>query len=145
MQIAASVDVLGSVGGEVTKDTFVNDGRKTVQLQQGVLQRRRGEKYFATVFQSPADVLAHSVALPVSIPQLVRLVNDNEVPLEGLDFSRPTAGKMQRTNNDAFVREGIRVPVPYLLPVRLGVEDQGWQVKLLLKFQMTLSKLITLV
>ena len=62
---------------DVTKQVFVDQGRKTVKFDQRILQRCRCKQQLATVFGCPANALPDLVARPIGVTKLMGLVDDN--------------------------------------------------------------------
>jgi len=134
-QVAADVRVLRAERREVAEDVFVNDGGQAVEFQERVLERGGCGQDFLAAFECPSDILPHLVALPVAVPQLMSLVDDAEVPLDGVNLRSMTTGEVQRGDRDCVGVEGVGIPGCLSISIGLGIEDHSREMELLLQFQ----------
>jgi len=129
-KVAAGACVLGAKGVDVAKQALVDERREPIQLQKGVLQRRRREEEIAAVFRGPTDPLANLVARPVGVVELVSLVDDDQIPFDRFKLFTERVRVVQRHDQDGAAVQ--RVP---RFAVHLGIQHDSRQAELLLDLQ----------
>ena len=133
--ITAIVDVLRSERCQVTKQPVIDQGRKAIEFEQGVLQRRRRQKQLFAIFCCPTDTLAQPVAFPVGVTELVGFINNHKIPGNLFEFFRPAGGKVHGANDDLLVPERVRNTKLLLVFIGFCIQNDGWQVEFLGEFQ----------
>jgi len=128
--ISAIVDVLRSERCQVTKQPVINQCRKAIEFEQGVLQRGRRQKQLFAIFCCPSDTLAQPIAFPVGITELVGFINNHKIPGNLFEFFRPAGGKVHGANDDLLVPEWVRNTMLLLVFIGFCIQNDGWQIKL---------------
>jgi hypothetical protein len=82
IQVATRRYILTTERIHISKDVFINQRGKPVQLKQGVLHRGGCQQQLAAIFGGPAQPLPNLVALTVGVAELVRFVNDYQSSIE---------------------------------------------------------------
>ena len=128
--ITAIVDVLRSERCQVTKQPVIDQCRKAIEFEQGVLQRRCRQKELFSLFCCPADTLAQPVAFPVGITELVGFINNNKIPGNLFELFRPAGSKVHGANDDLLVPERVRNTKLLLVFIGFCIQNNGWQIEL---------------
>src|SRR5690606_29984960 len=119
---------------DIAEDVLVDERREAVELEQGVLKRRGGKQKLAAIGRGPADALAHLVARAVGVAELVRLVDDDEVPRDATQLVADGVREVEGEDDDGPRLEGV-APEPSRFLVRLRIEDEGRQVEFFLELE----------
>ena len=90
---------------------LVDDRGKSVQLKQGILQRRGRQEYLPNPGQSSLDGLPRVVAFTVGIAQLVRLVDHRQIPANIADGLFHPRREMDGHDADDILIERVVHPV----------------------------------
>jgi hypothetical protein len=119
---------------QVTEDPPVDDADQPVQLQQGVLQRRSGQKDLGMDIGEPVPQrVGDNVAGLVDISQTVRLVVDDEVPANPTHIVDLRLCELVGADNGSVVLEGVVDALLSPLIAALGFENDGFEGKLVLQ------------
>ncbi len=110
---------------KITEGIIINDTHEAKEFEKRVLKRRCGEEHLGRMGNRCFYSIGDPVRGLIHIPQMVRLVNDDEVPLDLLDVSVLAPGEMIRTDDDVTLIERIEVSFPYLLIETLRFQDKG--------------------
>ncbi len=116
---------------EVAEGMLVDEAHQAEQLQQGVLQRRRGEQQFVPAGQGLLERIGDDVRRLVDVAEAVRFVNHHQIPRHGLDVAGLALGELVGANNDLGCLEGADLALADGGVVRLGFEDAARQKELL--------------
>ena len=138
VQISIDVGIQTSESRQVAEHLVVDQSGEPVEFRKRILQRCRRQKNLSSVLQSPADILPDSIALLMSVTQLMRFINHHKIPLDFSYLGRHFADVMIRGNDDTAVVKGIPVPLFLHLPPRFGIKDQRRQIKLLFQLDLPL-------
>ncbi len=77
------------------------------------------------------DGVRDPVCRLVDVPEVMGLIDDNEVPIDPPYVSVPARGEVIGADDDLSLVEGVQVPLLYLLVEGLRLQDQGGQEELL--------------
>ena len=133
-QVATSIRVLGSKRIDIAEDVLIDQGRETVELEERVLERGRGQQKLAAVSCGKANSLADLVARTVGVPQLVGLIDDDEIPSDAANVVAKAVGEGVGTDENRIWPQGIAAGL-LGLAVGLRVEHSCRQIELLGKFK----------
>ena len=87
---------------QVTEDIIVNDGNKTIEFQDGVLERGCCKQNLFPVRESKLDGVCRLVGGLIDIAEAVSLVNNGQIPLRMTDVRSFSLGELVRTD-DYFI------------------------------------------
>lgn len=119
---------------EVTEGALVDTTDQPVQFQKRILQRCGGEKQFRRILERLFQCIGNDVRRLIHIPQPVRFINDDKVPVRGPDIRCFTARELVRADNDVLNVERLAVALLERRIIRPGFQDPTRQKELFLQF-----------
>ena len=119
---------------QVAKHELINDGNKSIEFKDGVLQRCGCQQDLLALQQGFLDGVGNAVGGLIDIAQTMRLVNNHQVPCRVTEISGLGTSKLIRTNDNTLSVKRVQDACFYVLVKALLFQNAGWQEELIHHF-----------
>jgi hypothetical protein len=119
---------------QVTEGIIINDAHKAIEFKKGVLKRCGRQQEFGTVCHGVLDGVCDAVCRFIYVPQVMRFIDDNQIPFDLHDIGIFRSSEVIRANDNLIMTERVQIAFLDLLVEGFRLQDAGGKKELVQEF-----------